>query len=67
MRAWCLFGGTLRDASFRLQDASDLGCDARLAGVRSYLAVIVACFAVRAAVLRQVGGFGRIRSPDVFQ
>jgi O-antigen biosynthesis protein len=43
--------------AFRFLDANDLGFDAQLAGVRSYLAVTAACLAVRAAVFREVGGF----------
>lgn len=46
--------------AFRLLDASDLGYDAQLAGVRSYLAVTAACLVVRAAVFQEVGGFDEV-------
>ena len=52
--------GPLAMHAFRLLDASDLGYDAQLAGVRSYLAVTDACLAVRAAVFREVDGFDEV-------
>jgi GT2 family glycosyltransferase len=52
--------GPLAMHAFRLLDASDLGYDAQLAGVRSYLAVTAACLAVRALVFREVGGFDEV-------
>ena len=55
-----LHEGPLAMHAFRLLDANDLGYDAQLAGVRSYLAVTAACLAVRAAVFREVGGFDEV-------
>jgi O-antigen biosynthesis protein len=52
--------GPLAMHAFRLLDASNLGYDAHLAGVRSYLAVTAACLAVRAAIFREVGGFDEV-------
>ena len=52
--------GPLAMHAFRLLGANDLGYDAQLAGVRSYLAVTAACLAVRAAVFREVGGFDEV-------
>ena len=52
--------GPLAMHAFRLLDANDLGYDAQLAGVRSYLAVTAACLAVRAAIFREVGGFDEV-------
>jgi O-antigen biosynthesis protein len=55
-----LHEGPLAMHAFRLLDASDLGYDAQLAGVRSYLAVTAACLALRAAVFREVAGFDEV-------
>jgi GT2 family glycosyltransferase len=55
-----LHEGPLAMHAFRLRDASDLGYDAQLAGVRSYLGVTAACLAVRAAIFREVGGFDEV-------
>ena len=55
-----LHEGPLAMHAFRLLGANDLGYDAQLAGVRSYLAVTAACMAVRAAVFREVGGFDEV-------
>ena len=55
-----LHEGPLAMHAFRLLDANELGYDAQLAGVRSYLAVTAACLAVRAAVFREVGGFDEV-------
>ena len=55
-----LHKGPLAMHAFRLLDASDLGYDAQLAGVRSYLAVTAACLAMRAVVFREVGGFDEV-------
>jgi GT2 family glycosyltransferase len=52
--------GPLAMHAFRLLEATDLGYDAQLAGVRSYLAVTAACLAVRAATFREVGGFDEV-------
>jgi GT2 family glycosyltransferase len=52
--------GPLAMHAFRLLDANDLGYDAQLAGVRSYLAVTAACLAVRTAVFHEVGGFDEV-------
>ncbi len=55
-----LHEGPLAMHAFRLLDGNELGYDAQLAGVRSYLAVTAACLAVRAAVFREVGGFDEV-------
>jgi GT2 family glycosyltransferase len=55
-----LHEGPLAMHAFRLLDANDLGYDAQLAGVRSYLAVTAACLAVRATLFREVGGFDEV-------
>jgi GT2 family glycosyltransferase len=55
-----LHDGPLVMHAFRLLNANDLGYDAQLAGVRSYLAVTAACLAVRAATFREVGGFDEV-------
>lgn len=55
-----LHEGPLAMHAFRLLDGNDLGYDAQLAGVRSYLAVTAACLAVRAAIFREVGGFDEV-------
>jgi hypothetical protein len=52
--------GPLASHAFRRLHADDLGYDAQLAGVRTYLAVTAACLALRAAVFHEVGGFDEV-------
>jgi GT2 family glycosyltransferase len=55
-----LHEGPLAMHAFRRLHGNDLGYDAQLAGVRTYLAVTAACLAIRAAVFREVGGFDEV-------
>lgn len=49
--------GPLAMHAFRLREASDLGEDGQLMGLRSYLAVTAACLTVRRSVFEAVHGF----------
>lgn len=52
--------GPLAMHAFRLSSAQDLGSDAQLAGLRTYLAVTAACLAVRRSVFEELGGLDAV-------